>query len=384
MRKNIAIIGGSTAGFFTAYRLAQQGFQVRVFEAAEHIDPSPRTLIVTRYMQSLLGDIGESAVVHKIRRFELFADGRVASISLQSPDMVIDRSKLIQNLAEEAKANGAQVLTNRRFLSLKPNGRNLTFTVSCNGDRAVLKESTDIIVGADGVFSKVARSAGWPQQATVHLMQAIVDLPKDQASDTTRVWFIPEETPYFFWLIPHSATQGVLGLIGEELEPSKRSLECFMERKNLVPTEFQSAMVPRYERWIPNKREFGKGQIYLVGDAAGHVKVSTVGGIVTGFRGALGTVEAILNGGFSRQLQALRRELDLHKLTRSVIHGFTQKDYVRLLGLLTPSTRRSLSCLTRDESWKLVCSLIFKQPRLLILGLRSLLINRFFSRGREL
>ena len=36
--------------------------------------------------------------------------------------------------------------------------------------------------------------------------------------------------------------------------------------------------------------------MYLGGDAAGHVKVSTVGGVVTGFRGALGVVEAILNG----------------------------------------------------------------------------------------
>jgi flavin-dependent dehydrogenase len=380
MAKDVSIIGGSATGFFTAYRLAQQGMNVRVFEALERIDPSPRSLIVTKYMEGLLGDIGASAVVHGIRRFELFADGRVASISLQSPDMVIDRSKLIQNLAEKAEAHGAQVLTSRRFLSLKPNGRNLTFIVSPNGDGAGLEESTDILVGADGAFSKVARSAGWPQQPTLPLVQAVVDLPKDQAPDTTRVWFIPDETPYFFWLIPHSATQGVLGLIGEDPEPSKESLQCFMERKNLVPVAFQSAMVPRYERWIPNKKKFGSGHVYLVGDAAGHVKVSTVGGIVTGFRGALGVVEAILNGGFSGELNALRQELDLHELIRSVIHGFTQKDYVRLLDLLTPSTKRTLSTLPRDESRKLLCSLIFKQPRLLLVGLRSLLVSRFFPR----
>ena len=94
--------------------------------------------------------------------------------------------------------------------------------------------------------------------------------------------------------------------------------------------------------------------VWLVGDAAGHVKVSTVGGVVTGFRGALGVVEAILNGGSSRELQALRRELDRHRLIRRVLHGFTQADYCRLLDMLTASTKRCLGLFPRDETTKLL------------------------------
>ena len=59
MKKDIAVIGGSTTGFFTAYVLSQKGLGVRVFEAEENLQPSPRTLIVTSYMQDLIGSLGE-------------------------------------------------------------------------------------------------------------------------------------------------------------------------------------------------------------------------------------------------------------------------------------------------------------------------------------
>jgi len=376
MKRDVAIIGGSAAGFFTAYLLARKGCRVRVHEAREDIQTSPRTLIVTSYMHDLTGSLCESTVINKIRRFELSADGRVATISLRRPDLVMDRSKVIQRLADQAEANGAKILTGHRFLSLKPNGKGLTFTVSLNGGGEAVEELANILVGADGAFSKVARSAGWPKQPTVPLLQAVVELPKDMPSDVTRVWFIPEETPYFYWLIPHSPTHGALGLIGEEGHEIGGCLERFLEKKGLEPIEFQNAQVTKYTRWIPNHRKIGESHVYLVGDAAGHVKVSTMGGIVTGLWGALGVAEAILNGGSSREFRVLRRELDRHKLIRRVLHDFTQADYTRLLDLLNPWIKRSLSIFTRDETSKLLLHAFFRQPHLLLLGLRALLIGK--------
>jgi len=376
MTKDVAIIGGSTAGFFTAYLLARKGAHVRVFEAEDPLNPSPRTLIVTSYMPKLIGSLCESAVVNKIRHFELFADGRVATISLQRPDLVIERSKLIQGLAERAEASGTKVLAGHLFLRLKPNGKRLTFTLSHNGDGTLIEESADILVGADGAFSKVAQSAGWSKQPTVPLFQAVVELPKDMPSDTIRVWFAPEDTPYFYWLIPHSSRQGVLGLISEEEKEGFSFLECFLEKKGLVPIEFQSARTPFYTKWIPFHRKIQESHVYLVGDAAGHVKVSTAGGIVTGFRGAQGVAEAILNGGSSRELRALRKELGRHMLMRTVFQNFTQAEYARLLDILNPATKRLLSVFTRDETDKLLWNIFLRKPRLLLFGLRSLLINK--------
>ena len=123
-------------------------------------------------------------------------------------------------------------------------------------------------------------------------------------------------------------------------------------------------------------RKLGQGSVYLVGDAAGQVKVTTVGGIVTGLRGALGVAEAILNGGASSELRALRRELDLHLLLRRSLHEFQQSDYSRLVDSLNDATKQSLAEYSRDEAWRVLWRVCLRQPQLLWMGLRGLLMRR--------
>jgi len=379
-RQEITVVGGSAAGFFGAYLLARKGFPVQVVEQAEHLDPALRTLIVTSRIRDLLGPVSESAVVNQIRRFELFADGRVATVPLERPDLIVERSKLIVDLAEQAQSAGARLLFGRRFLSLKGTSDGLALVVARNEDGDTEEVRAKTVIGADGAVSKVAQAAGWPRQQTVPLIQAIVHLPTDLPRDAVRIWFVPEDTPYFYWLIPESPTRGVLGLIGEDGQQTRVRLERFLEKHSLVPTEFQAARIPLYTRWVPVHRRFAEGCVYLIGDAASQVKVTTVGGIVTGFRGALGVAEAISSGGTSRELRALRRELDLHLLIRKALHHFTQMDYSRLLHLLNTSRQQPLSVYTRDEAGKVLWHLCRSQPRLLLLGLRSLLANASFLR----
>ena len=378
--QSVAVIGASAAGLFAAYLLARKGVDVRVFEQAERLDPSPRTLIVTSRMRDLLGPIGERAVVNEIRRFELCTDGRVGTIQLERPDLVIDRSVLVRELAGHAEAAGARMLVGRRFVGLEASGEGLTFAVERIREGGTEGTYAGTVIGADGAFSGVARAAGWPQLATLPLVQATVRLPPDLPADTTRIWFIPEDTPYFYWLIPESPTRGVLGLIGEDRRETRGRLERFLKTRRLEPIEFQAARIPGYVRWVPIHQRVGQGDVYLVGDAAGQVKVTTVGGIVTGFRGALGVAEVILNGGARRELTALRRELNLHLLIRRALHHFAQKDYVGLLDLLNRSAQRSLGAHSRDEAGKLLWHLCLLRPRFLLLGLRALLTARLQTR----
>jgi digeranylgeranylglycerophospholipid reductase len=377
MTKNVAIIGASTAGLLTAKKLADHGMAVKVFEASKQIDSTPRSLIVTGHLPKLLGPLYQSSLVNVIRRFELYADGRVAQISLKQPDLVIERSKLLHELAAQAKDSGVEIFTGHRFLNLKPNGKQLAFSIANNGNGKPVEEYTNILVGADGTFSKVAKSGGWPEPTTVPLIQAVVKLPEDMPSDTTRVWFLPEDTPFFYWLIPHSPTNGVLGLIAQENQKGRKDLEHFLERKNLEPIKFQSAHIPIYRKWVPIHRKIGKNDVYLVGDAAGQVKATTVGGVVTGFRGALSVVDSILNNKKNQTLKKLRRELDLHCIIRKGLQGFSQNDYVKLLDMLNPSTMRALGSFTRDQTPRLLFHLLVGQPRFLLIGLRTILLNSF-------
>lgn len=380
--KSIAVVGGSAAGLFTATLLARRGASVRVFECSRALDPSERTLIVTSHMRSLLGPSAAPCVLNEIRRFELFTDGRAATVELRDPDLIIERRALIHLLASQARQAGASLEMGRRFHGLRANEKGeVVLEVGCAEDAAREQASAGTVVGADGALSRVARAAGWPAPPTVPLVQAIVRLPKGMAKDTTRVWFVPEDTPYFYWLIPESADRGALGVIGENGAETRRHFERFMERKAFEPIEYQGARIPVYTGWVPVRRQVGNGSVYLVGDAAAQVKVTTVGGIVTGLRGALGVAEAILNGGKSRELRALRRELDAHLWLRRSLHHFKQQDYSTLVDLLHDSAKESLAVSSRDEVWKLLWRVCTRQPKLILLGLRGLMMRNRSAPG---
>jgi digeranylgeranylglycerophospholipid reductase len=370
---NVTIVGGSAAGLFTAAKIAEGGRQVRVLESKPDFEPASRTLIVTDHFRNQLGAAASHSITNEIRRFELFTDGRSAQVTLQRPDLIIERSRLIPALARQAQQAGAQVNFDTRFLGLAPNGHGLRVQVESGGHREELHAYS--VVGADGASSRVARASGWPPIETVPLMQAIVRLPKDCPPDTTRVWFVPDDTPYFYWLVPESPERAALGIIGEDGRDTKRCIERFLQKKNMEPLEWQGARIPVYKKWIPVRRRVGNGEVFLVGDAAAQVKVSTVGGIVTGFRGALAVAEAILRNGDSGELSALRRELRTHWLIRRTLHHFQQKDYSYMVDLLNNATRESLGEINRDESTRLLWQLVRRQPRLVLLGLRGVLMG---------
>lgn len=369
----VMVVGGSAAGLFTAAKVAQGGRRVCVLESKPSFEPASRTLIVTDHFRGQLGAAAVASIVNEIRRFELFTDGRSAQVALAKPDLIIERSRLIPALAQEAQQSGARLDFDTRFLGLAPNGNGLRVQVESGGHRDELHASS--VVGADGATSRVARVSGWPPVETVPLMQAIIRLPKDCPPDTTRVWFVPDDTPYFYWLVPESAERGALGIIGEDGRDTKRCIERFLQKKNMEPLEWQGARIPVYKKWVPVRKRVGNGEVFLVGDAAAQVKVSTVGGIVTGFRGALGVAQAILQNRNSRELSALRRELGTHWLIRRTLHHFQQKDYSHLVDLLNSAARKSLGEINRDESTRLLWEIVRRQPRLVLLGLRGLLMG---------
>jgi flavin-dependent dehydrogenase len=225
---------------------------------------------------------------------------------------------------------------------------------------------TRILIGADGMSSRVAKTATSNCHETTPLLQAIVELPRGARPGTTQVWFEPTDTRYFYWLIPQSETHAAVGFIAEEGKSARSRLERFLGRIGLKAVEMQSARIPGYTHSVRPWRRIGGSEIYLIGDAAAQVKVTTVGGLVTGLRGARAAANAILHGSnYMKELRSLRRELSLHLVIRNMLNRFGGADYDRLLDLLNPRTIELLGRYNRDHAAKMLYRIILAQPRFL-------------------
>jgi digeranylgeranylglycerophospholipid reductase len=369
----VVVVGASTGGLLAAITLARGGVPVTVLERSPELDPTPRTLIVTNEMRAHLGGLGEHAVLNEIRRFEMSANGTSTIVDLRQPDLIIERAALIRDLSKEAADAGVAIELGRRLVEINPMPRGIALEVRPNGTRSRVAMRASTVIGADGAHSAVARLAGWPALPTVPVIQAVVRLPANVTRTTACVWFRPRLTPYFFWLIPQSESLGALGLIGVHPSEARAALTTFLAEKELDPIEFQAAQVPLYLGRRRVQRRVGEGNVFLVGDAAGQVKTSTVGGLVTGLRGALAVANAVLDGTTRVEMGELRRELKLHAAVRRAIHGFSEEDYARLLGLVRGSTRLLLGEHSRDRASKMVASALRSEPRLALLAARSVL-----------
>lgn len=383
---DVVVIGGSTAGLFAACLMAQQGLRVRLFDQHERLGPPQRTLIVTHRIAQALGFAPREAVVNHIQEIELLSQNRRAMVSLGTPDLVLERERLVQLLAGKAQREGVDIQLGYSFLALAENAHGLNIALHNRSTDRVEEVKARVLIGADGIYSQVARAVdiGCPTDrrddlSGVAILQARVALPSEASEHTGRVWFHKGSTQFFYWLIPESKYEGVAGLICEDEERAKGNLGEFLEAYGLEALEFQAAEVALYHPGLPSSIRLGGSGVFLVGDAGGQVKVTTVGGVVAGLRGARAAAEAILPWPNGRESQkemgsgALRRELGLHFLMRSVLNRLSDSDYDHLLDLLGNRAKSVLQTCTRDELTGTVFRLLLAQPRLLLLAARSLM-----------
>ena len=368
------VIGASTAGLFSAYLLAKGGIPVCVYDQAEELGPPARTLILTSRIIDVLGEVLSQAIVNRTQTVQLFSPQRSIHIRLNEPDLIVERQALVRLLAEKARAAGAEIHLGYRFLGLEPARHGLVLNLEGPQGERIEPIRTQALIGADGVNSQVAKAAGCRSRVTISLLQARVAMPPWARADTTQVWFDPQSTRYFYWLVPESDEHAVVGLIAEDQRQARESLDHFLVARDLEPLSYQGAQVPFSMGESPLCKGGDESHILLVGDAASQVKVTTVGGVVTGLCGAQAAARAILQGSdYRRELAGLHRELGLHLLVRRILNHFTAADYDRLLALVNHRTRGVLAAHNRDEVVKVLGSSVLAQPRLLWLAAQPLL-----------
>jgi flavin-dependent dehydrogenase len=317
-------------------------------------------------------DTGSDLVRHEITAIHLQTADASAVIQLSSPDLIVERSQLIKTLLKRAKNAGVEIYFGSEFKGLITESGITRIKIFANSAEKLFK--ADYLIGADGVTSTVGKAAGLPNPPTVSLLQVEIELPANWDPGVTKVWFDFGDNTYFYWLIPDSETKAFVGLITQPGANIRVQLDQFLAEKNYHPLAYQSGKAALYSPGNKIESRVGDLKILLVGDAAGQVKVTTVGGTVTGLSAGQAAARAILDEVPYRKTRlGVTRELDLHYFIRKLLEKMEQKDYERLVELISPDVQSFLSRYDRDAMRSQFWKLLLIQPRFIPLGLKLLL-----------
>ena len=356
--KKAVIIGAGHSGCWAAYELAKEGFDVDVYE--EDRKPGMHAVLICTYsLCDYLGFVPRS--MNRVSRAVLFSKNSGAELEFdrKRPDLIIDRMEFTKLLEKKARAAGARFHYSSRFLGFSKNKR---ITVNLKDGNKTRKIETDVLIGADGTLSRVAKAAGLhSNKKLIEISQAVVSLKEKVDREAMQIWFYPQLTNYFFWLIPIDSTKVAIGTMAAK--NSMKILKDFLKRFKIEKvTEWQHTLAPSYE-----KGKISSDSVFLVGDAAGKMKVTTVGGIVSGLRSAKALSKAIISKrSYNRELCGLDSELQLHAIARKILDKFNDNDYDNLLEMMDYKVKRLFYGHTRDELSKMALKLALAQPKFLL------------------
>jgi flavin-dependent dehydrogenase len=372
LKYDVVVIGASSAGLHAAEILAKNGKKVALFDQAVSFAPEIRTYIITPGLFRVMPETGSDLIRHEITAIHLQATDACAIIQLSSLDLIVERSQLITTLLNRAKNAGVEIYFGSEFKGLTTESGTTRIKILSNSTEKLIE--ADYLIGADGVTSEVGKAAGLPKPPAVPLLQVKINLPSNWDPAVTKVWFDFGDTPYFYWLIPDSETKAVVGLITQPGANIRVLLDRFLAEKNYHPLDYQSGTAALYSPGNRIESLVGDLKVLLVGDAAGQVKVTTVGGTVTGLSGGQAAACSILDEvPYWKTRKGVTRELDLHFFIRQLLEKMDQEDYVKLVGLLSPPVLSFLSRYDRDTMRHHFWKLLLIQPRFIPLGLKLLL-----------
>lgn len=187
--------------------------------------------------------------------------GRVYELPFKG--FTVDRTAMDQGIAAQAVEEGAELMKGVAAIGIKGN-KVVTSHAEYEGR---------LIVGADGPLSGVARWAGLPHPVSAPAMSATI--PGDFSS-ITDMYFGDLAPGGYAWIIPKGKTANVgIGVWPQFRGNLRPFFDAFVKRLNLPPAHGTGGYVPI----LGPVKSTVKGDIILVGDAAGHVMATNGGGI---------------------------------------------------------------------------------------------------------
>jgi geranylgeranyl reductase family protein len=278
---DVAVIGAGPSGSMLSTLLAEKGYSVALLE--EHEQPGHPVncsgIIGLEAFQRY--DLPRSPIIREIDSFQFHSPGG-ATLHYSHPHplaFAVNRAKFDEAMASQAVAAGATLMTSSRVnqVLIEQDGVHLTI----NRNSSTLKSK--FLVIATGAGSKLIRQVGLGSyQQYVFGAQAECETT---ALKDVEIHFGQDITPFnFAWVIPLQEGRAKIGMICERnaTETLKRFISnAARDGKVLSRTKIQNSLLP-----LNTIRRTYTDRTIVVGEAAGHLKTITCGGIYYGLLAA--------------------------------------------------------------------------------------------------
>ena len=346
----ISIIGSGPAGSYLASLLKEK---TTIFEEHEEAGkPIQCTGILTNEIHDLI-KLDKKVIDNEISYIRLNAGKEEYKFRLKEKELIVNRYKFDNFLLEKAKENNVKVKYNSEFKDFKDNK-----VILKNGK----KYNTDILVGADGYKSIVAKKTGlWQNREFWKGIQIKAEM-KNLDKNVYDVYF--DACPDFFgWCVPENEKIARIGL--GSFENAGYYFNNFIKRfeiKKII--KYESGLIP-----IWKKIKLRKNNVYLVGDAALQLKNISGGGIIPGMKAGKILADCLNNDkDYEKEIKKLNRELMFSDFIRRKLNKLDLKKYEELLRLLN---RADLGNYNRDKPFKNLG--MFMKPNLIKFGIKNFL-----------
>jgi geranylgeranyl reductase family protein len=352
----ISVIGAGPAGSF--YASKEQHDDVHLFEEHKVVGkPIACTGILTDSVKSFV-KIPKELIVSKIEKFKIVSpDGKFIYVDLKKTNMVLDRAAFDQYVYSLAVDNGAKTHLGEKFLGYKKiiDGKNIRYSMKTNKKTY----DTNMIVGADGPYSSVARAAGiYGDRKFIKGWQARCKFPNLEPGVTEIRLNLGE----FSWVVPEDTKIARVGVIGVDGAKLRKDYNKLLGASKII--EDQSGMIPLYNP----KQQLRKENIFLLGDAATQVKATTYGGIIYGI--IAGSYLSEDRETYVKKFnEKLGKDLWISLKMRQLMNSMTEKQANEMIAIFNKKhTNEILASHDRDFPSKFIVQLLMKEAKLWKLG----------------
>ncbi|HEX3035775.1 MAG TPA: NAD(P)/FAD-dependent oxidoreductase [Thermodesulfobacteriota bacterium] len=277
---DVIIVGGGPSGLQTASLLADSGLNVALFDEHSEIGEGVVCSGVVSQEAFSRYDLSTESIVGKLKEAELFSPGGI-QVPYSHPEtaaVVVDRHIFDSKLGETATKRGAEVYLNTKVSALFVNDKFVEGHLKTQeGEKRVHANIAVIATGVSFVLQS-ALGLGRPKR----IVKGIQIEVNTNHNDRLRVYFGSRFSNGFFgWAIPLMNGKTRIGVMtnGNALEGLKNVLS---EVGPYSDSCTDIGTVKRRGIAFGNIGRSYADRIIAVGEAAGHIKTTTGGGIYYG------------------------------------------------------------------------------------------------------